>query len=255
MTFTTSRKSKHCKVLTTTRAQSRKEIKRVLGRRGDWCSSRSSRAEGFVDVALARGRCNLATRWRSNSSSSCTIPSIEIRNAETTLTPQPRNEDRQELERHADHLLQSPRAPSRWNLTHRASHPGHLQHHLVRLQEPRRPRGIVPGRHHLGALLRRHAVSLQRPSQPLASLGDCRLAQVPAERVHREGPRGDVLDGDVGVRGLGGVRRLREATGGHEEGHLVRRRLEGVLMRSLGRADGSIRAVAGPARHEHRRGH
>ena len=34
---------------------------------------------------------------------------------------------------------------------------------------------------------------------------------------------------------------------------VFRRKTSG--LRSLGRADGSIRAVAGPARHEHRRGH
>ena len=72
---------------------------RMLGRRGDWCSCRSSRAEGFVDVALARGWCNLSTRWCSKASSSCTIPSIEKKTNKRTSTPQPRNEDRQESRR------------------------------------------------------------------------------------------------------------------------------------------------------------
>ena len=59
----------------------------------------------------------------------------------------------------------------------------------------------------------------------LAALGDCRLAQVPAERVHREGPRGDVPDGHVGVRGLGASDAFEKRLAGHEEGHLVRRGL------------------------------
>mmetsp|Transcript_10215 Transcript_10215/g.46844 ORF Transcript_10215/g.46844 Transcript_10215/m.46844 type:complete len:277 (-) Transcript_10215:30-860(-) len=131
------------------------------------------------------------------------------------------------------------------------SHPRHLQHHLVRLQEPRRPRRVVPGRHDLRPALRLDPVSFQRPSQLLSAVGDERLSQVAAERVHREGPRWDVLDGDVGVRGVGRVRSLGEATGGHEEGHLVGR----LSLRSLGRADGGIGRLAGRVRHQNRRGH
>ena len=221
MTFTTSRKSKHC-TRATTRAQSkqRKEVprKRMLGCRGDWCSCQSSRAEGFVDVSSREGTVQLSDAVAFESILKLHHPLYE-KLVHSNRTSDPSAESKIDKNSQIDtdtdaHARKSPRAPLRWNPE--ASR-------ITSRTPPASPRsssrttastGIVPGRHHLGALLRLRRRQPPAPSQPLAALGDCRLAQVPAERVHREGPRGDVLDGDVGVRGLGGVRRLREATGG-----------------------------------------
>ena len=201
----------------------------------------------------------MATRWRSKASSSCTIPSIEKESNKGTqrrplshVTKIDKNQCRLTLSTRRNAVATSAVAVGTGRIAHHIPDTSSITSFVFKNHGVHG--GLYPAAI-TSAPLRRDAVSLQRPAKPLAALGDCRLAQVPAERVHREGPRGDVPDGDVGVRGLGGVRRLREATGGHEEGHLVRRGLGGVLLRSLGRADGSIRAVAGPARHEHRRGH